>query len=179
MTNVSQQPMTQQRSRAAERAHSAGTVALVLGCLHAIPGFYKVAQGALASAQVVHAELPIAAQRMMIASARVGLIQESAMFSMDLALIGVALLLRRGHAWSRPLGFAWALAALAVLVGRAAMFEVHLLPAATTFFEGPFPVDVRTWLRASTYVGLSLLAAFPVLFLGLLHWARRPSRVRA
>jgi hypothetical protein len=175
MTNVSQLPTTQQRSQAAQREHSAGTVALVLGCLHAIPGFYKVAQGALASAQVVHAELPIAAQAMMIASMRVGLIQESAMFCMDLALIGVALLLRRGHGWARPLGFAWALAALAVLVGRAALFEVYLLPAATAFFEGPFPVEVTTWLRASTYLGLSLLAAFPFMFFVLLHRARSAS----
>lgn len=179
MTNVAQQPGARQRSAAAERAHSAGTVALVLGCLHAIPAIISAAQAALTMARVLPAELPIQAQLMFTASMRVSLIQESAMLGMDVALIGVGLLLRRGHAWSRPLGFAWALAALAVLVGRAALLELYLLPPAMAYFDNFSAGGMVSWLRASTYLNLSLLAAFPVLFLGLLHWARTPSRARA
>jgi hypothetical protein len=96
------------------------------------------------------------------------------MIAMDIALFVIGVLLLQRRSAGRIGAIAWAVAALVVLVGRAAAFEIVLWPRLRGFYDGmragPGAGAGAFWssdafVRTGTYAPLLFMAIFPVCLL--------------
>ncbi len=121
-----------------------------------------------------------AMHEMVAVSMRVAIAEGSAMIAMDLALIALSIvLLQTRSEVARKAAVVWSFAAFAVLVGRALLFELVVMPVATRVVSsmasgmasgpGLGGLDMSTtmglYARAASYVSLGFMAVFPVVVL--------------
>lgn len=155
-----------------------GLVSVVLGAVYGVWSVVAVLQAALMSGMSTVPPAPAGdaeaqvlsenARRLMEASVRLELRQGSVMLVMNIVLVVAGTLLFHNREVGRRLLIGWSIAALFVLLGRAAAFELVVFPLTMSTFSAAakgmddYTGTMRLMMRASTYGGLLVMAVFPV-----------------
>lgn len=155
-----------------------GLVSIVLGAVYGMWAAVGVLQAAMMSRMTgappfapgdAEAQaLSESSHRLMEISARLELVQGSVMLLMNVVLVVAGVLLLQHRDAGRRILIGWSIAALLVLLGRAAAFELVLFPLATGTFAAAtkgmddYTSTMRVMMRASTYGALLVMAVFPV-----------------